>query len=409
MRALALLFCALSAAAQIAPWPDNLPEEDRAPEPWRHRRSALVVGLGDPHHMLHDAVVAEGDSAWLVGKLDYSGWHKDLEDEDARVWVYDPERAVFEPLGRFRSDSDGKLRVPVPPRPAGTYPVLLEVCGDLSRAWGCLAVVRSGEPAVVFDIDGTLTTSDGELFEELFGLGPAEAFPYAAATVQLRALQGQRVLYVTGRPYWLADRTRAWLRAAGLPFGCLRLTSSNADSVPGEATARYKAAALEEWRSAGLELVAAYGNATSDIDAYAAAGIPPEQTFIIGKHGGQDGTQALAGYSRHCWELQFRPSANPAYRLPATRHPCRPEAPEHAGFRVPGSRFLCVELDPRTDVGASALWVFDDALRPLPGAPFAGDELAGRVLLVPGESVRFVLSGDGAPVWGYEVARIVGY
>jgi phosphatidate phosphatase PAH1 len=43
----------------------------------------------------------------------------------------------------------------------------------------------------------------------------------------------------------------------------------------------------------GWDVVAAYGNATTDIGAYAAAGIPTNRTFIVGEFGGQGGTVAI--------------------------------------------------------------------------------------------------------------------
>ena len=54
--------------------------------------------------------------------------------------------------------------------------------------------------------------------------------------------------------------------------------------------------ATGEW-----DIVAVYGNAQSDIDAYADAGIPLETTFIIGPLAGGGGTQPIDGgdYTDH--------------------------------------------------------------------------------------------------------------
>ena len=43
----------------------------------------------------------------------------------------------------------------------------------------------------------------------------------------------------------------------------------------------------------GLEIFAAYGNTPTDITAYANVGIPKERTWIVGPHGGKEGTQAI--------------------------------------------------------------------------------------------------------------------
>jgi phosphatidate phosphatase PAH1 len=58
----------------------------------------------------------------------------------------------------------------------------------------------------------------------------------------------------------------------------------------------------------GLAIDFAYGNATTDICAYAGASIPTTSTFIIGPNGGQgcDGgapTQAIKSYPEHLVDL----------------------------------------------------------------------------------------------------------
>ena len=70
----------------------------------------------------------------------------------------------------------------------------------------------------------------------------------------------------------------------------------------------YKKSALEDFKSAGLDLAIAYGNATTDICAYAAAGIDPKRTFILGPYArqgcdGSGSTVALPGYADHAKKL----------------------------------------------------------------------------------------------------------
>lgn len=43
----------------------------------------------------------------------------------------------------------------------------------------------------------------------------------------------------------------------------------------------------------GLDIIRAYGNASTDIAAYADGGIPKAETWIIGSNAGVSGTQAL--------------------------------------------------------------------------------------------------------------------
>src|SRR5690606_37421201 len=68
-------------------------------------------------------------------------------------------------------DDGGRVYFTVPPDralPVGHYPMRLLVRGDLYFAPLNLTVVRDGTAAVVADIDGTLTTRDAELFEQLW-------------------------------------------------------------------------------------------------------------------------------------------------------------------------------------------------------------------------------------------------
>ncbi len=71
----------------------------------------------------------------------------------------------------------------------------------------------------------------------------------------------------------------------------------------------FKAGVLEDLTArVGLRFVAAYGNAPTDICAYAEAGIDPAVTNIVGSHGGEacdDGepTQAVSDYRDHLNDL----------------------------------------------------------------------------------------------------------
>ena len=102
------------------------------------------------------------------------------------------------------------------------------------------------------------------------------------------------VVYLTGRPYWLVEHTRAWLHEGGYAPGLVHTTLRHRDVVPNEGgVGAFKAAYLRSLQAAGLRIVAAYGNAVTDVAAYAAAELAPTQTFIIGPHAGEGGTIAV--------------------------------------------------------------------------------------------------------------------
>ena len=58
--------------------------------------------------------------------------------------------------------------------------------------------------------------------------------------------------------------------------------------------AAYKTVWLQRMvQTFGWDIVAAYGNASTDITAYQNAGIPKTQTFIVGPLAGSDSTQPI--------------------------------------------------------------------------------------------------------------------
>ena len=59
-----------------------------------------------------------------------------------------------------------------------------------------------------------------------------------------------------------------------------------------------------------VELNAAYGNASTDITAYATAGIGAANTYVIGDHAGEGGTVALTDYPSHLATVQAMPHAD---------------------------------------------------------------------------------------------------
>src|SRR5262249_16350582 len=143
---------------------------------------------------------------------------------------------------------------------------------------------------VVFDIDGTLTTSDDELIMQVSdAVYTPNMMTAANAMVQAWAHKGYAVVYLTARAHIFRAETRAWLDTLGFPNGPVITPNAN---VEAEA---YKTLWLQRLiDDFGWKAVAAYGNATTDIGAYAAVGIPPSVTFIIGPNGGMGGTVAIA-------------------------------------------------------------------------------------------------------------------
>ncbi len=173
---------------------------------------------------------------------------------------------------------------------------------------GTQGLPRCQEPgvAIVTDIDATLTTSDNEFLTQLLtgNHDPAERAG-AAAMINDYAERGYFILYLTARPEGApvgltgqnaADATQAWLTDHGYPVDPDRTRMVLAPGlVFGNSAADFKSGALMDMQGEGFTFAYAYGNATSDIDAYAAAGIPVDDTFIIGPEAGTGGTVAVDG------------------------------------------------------------------------------------------------------------------
>ena len=251
------------------------------PAGWRHDRSRLMAGAMTARHTASDVIAAPGSAFEVGGKIVYGKMSKDLEDEEVVLWIEDGSCRTTE-VARGITDDDGRVTFTVPGREPGTYQFWISVAGDGTAAAGGIWVVPRGQRAVLFDVDGTLTTSDGELFEELAGGGPADMFPDADGVARHWADRGHLVIYVTGRPYLLQRSTRAWLDAKGLPPGPLYTPARLRQAVPSHGgVGAFKTAVLTELL-ATVDIVRAYGNAATDVCAYAASGIAPDRTFIVG-------------------------------------------------------------------------------------------------------------------------------
>lgn len=280
---------------------DASPPTGGTPVDWEHFSTRFIV-LGDPDHSAQDVLITDAVEPHVPGKFAYGLFSKDLEDEWVEIWVDDCSGSYVQ-IGEQRTDDDGRIDLSVPAGvlPSyGSFGVFLRVKGDLTSVTSTLSVYPEGTILLVTDIDGTLTISDAELFSDIFadyfaplgaGTYVPEARIYALEAMELRAVQGYVLVYLTGRPYWLTDITREWLGDLSFPEGTLHVADSNAEVLPtDQAVGAYKRDYLQALEDMGFVLDGAYGNATTDIYAYAQASIDPSRTWIAGDHGGESGT-----------------------------------------------------------------------------------------------------------------------
>lgn len=318
----ALLFAAPASAQELelqdhsaCEYPDGFPTLPATE--WRHTRSKIIADVGDPRHFARDAVTTADTSVQLQAKFTYGDTSKDLEDETVRVLLQTCKG--WTEYGEALTDDDGWMQVELAKAPEpGIYRVLFQQVSDGTYATSNLWVVPKGTKVAVFDIDGTLTTSDGETVREVAddiiddGDYVPEAYPGGRELSHFYADRGYLVVYLTGRPYWLSPHSKKWLVDQGMAPGVLRLTTTHSDSWPSDgAVGRYKLAELEALRNDGLVVDAAHGNATTDITAYVGAGLPKERIWIIGTHAGSRGTQAVdADWSAVLRALEQQESSN---------------------------------------------------------------------------------------------------
>lgn len=266
-----------------------------ADEGWRHSiATPIVTAAGAANHAGKDAVIKTGTAATISGKFTYGTISKDLQDEDVLVFLDDCSSWMS--LGRHTTDSDGRFSFAGPAMPVGVYEVVFQVAGDQSLTRAYVWQLPAGTHLIVSDIDATLTTSDRAVFEQILnGSVIPDAYPSAEALIAAHAERGHVILYLTGRPYWLSEKSRAWLNARQFSPGALRVTDTNLDVAPTEgAVGEYKLARLNELLAQGFIIDAAYGNATTDIYAYLGAGVAPADVWIIGPNAGEQGTHAVA-------------------------------------------------------------------------------------------------------------------
>lgn len=287
-------------------------------EAWSRTRSSMISGIGSPKHRLYDVLTVAGTPVTVVGKFTYGPLDKDLEGEKVELWGTDPTTCAWKALGRSETENHGTRRptdftqlddgearwqLPATNWPAGAYSLHAVVLGDLSEVQGTLYLVPKGSRIVVFDIDGTLAEeaqdAAGMMATVIAGVESLRRFEGTVETVQQWAQAGVIPVFLTGRHGSMKAATVRWLERMGFPKGPVVVARTGGDVMPSASgVQRYKAEQIKGWLKQGLVVAAAYGNATTDIGAYADAGLPKARTFIVGPHRGSQATAKWPGYTK---------------------------------------------------------------------------------------------------------------
>jgi len=126
-------------------------------------------------------------------------------------------------------------------------------------------------PAVVFDIDGTLTPTVLSVFT---------AREDAAEVARTFAQKGYKIFYLSTRVSWLSAGIPDWLKQNGFPYlpDSVHVAQEDEDrSHPYD----FKKRKLLEFYGRDWEVKFAYGDSSTDFAAYAAVGIPKTQVFAL--------------------------------------------------------------------------------------------------------------------------------
>lgn len=284
-------------------------------EKWQRKRTQVKIRNVTSNHRANDTVVCEGRPQVLNGRFMYGPLDVvTLTGEKVDVYVMtQPLSGKWIHFGTEVTNSSGRLTFPVPPERAlgiGVYPVRMMVRGDHTYAECCLTVVARGTEAVVFSIDGSFTAS-----VSIMGSDPKVR---AGAVDVVRHWQdaGYLIVYVTGRPDMQKHRVVAWLSQHNFPHGVV----SFCDGLTHDPL-RQKAMFLQSLvQEVELNIVAGYGS-PKDVAVYAALGLPPSQTYIVGR--------AVRKLQAQC---QFLSDGYVAHlgQLEAGSHPHAPTGPSRA-------------------------------------------------------------------------------
>jgi hypothetical protein len=261
------------------------------PAGFRHHLSHLIARLGPSNHRGIDVIALDGDKVQrIAGKLAYSRVDKDLEGEDVEVFACIDQAwrsvgtARTDEHGRFAMTLEGSTRLPL-----GMRDLYVASLGDATGAWFAGYVAAHGTGVVVTDIDGTITSSENAIVKQVVAGSDVEPRPHAADALASVAFP---IVYVTSRGDVFTELTRRWLERHNFPRGLLRM-SAETFAKPGNASIEHKTATL---RALAVPIVAGIGNRSTDITAYASAGVAANRILIHLPEYEQEVRAALAAH-----------------------------------------------------------------------------------------------------------------
>ncbi|KHD37241.1 lipin LNS2 [Clostridium acetobutylicum] len=271
-----------------------------------------IVTKHHPHHNGYDEIYTKNQPQVIEGDFLYGDVRVKLANEWVSIYEYslDSSSPSWNKIGRAVTDTKGHIKYNIPDNMklgCGMHLIKLYVEGDGTSANMYIQVLDNTKKYVVFDMDGTLTTTDfedvkqyaGEFFNSNY---VAKMYPDADNVVKYYASKGYGILYLTARPYWLSEESQTWLWKNGFPMGLLH-TYTGGDLLLGEEAESFKAGYLNQLKSQGIEFDYGFGNEKTDVEAYSNIGIAKSNIFTIGKNRGIDGSVSIVSYTDYLKQL----------------------------------------------------------------------------------------------------------
>jgi len=192
------------------------------------------------------------------------GLRKDVEKVPVHFYAGDRK------LGSERTDGDGQAALQVRlERGIGSYEARAYVGGQRLGAVGRVFAWDPCRVVIAVDVDQTIERTDYD--DLILKRGEDPSPPVGRAADVLRALaRDYHLVYFTGRPRCLLEKTRQWLDEHGFPPGPVVTSKGLRDVVrPGE----FKRQRLRRLRHDWPNLLIGIGDKPSDADAYGANGM----------------------------------------------------------------------------------------------------------------------------------------
>lgn len=267
-----------------------------------------ILKRHNPHHYGIDYVYTDKESQCIKGYFSYGDLRIPLKKEQVSIYEYslDSDSSSWKKLGITQTDSNGSFKFWIPNSnklSVGRHLIKLYVNGDTSQANCYIDILDSSKKYVVFDIDGTLTTRDfenakkyaGDFFDANY---VEEMYTDANKVVEYYSARDYEIIYLSSRPCYLWEESQSWLVSMNFPRGFVHVNSSKVP-LTGPIATSYKYNYLKSLKNKGVNICYAYGNATTDVDAYLGVGVSKDNIFVIGENAGYRNTNPVTNYTEH--------------------------------------------------------------------------------------------------------------